>query len=63
MSNLKNTRSTERLKDLYKKEIALRRKSSSEKANDYILKFSSVAKEEMKKFKIPASITLAQGML
>ena len=63
VSNLKNTRSTERLKDLSKKEIALRRKSSSEKANDYILKFSSVAKEEMKKFKIPASITLAQGML
>jgi flagellum-specific peptidoglycan hydrolase FlgJ len=63
VSNLKNTRSTQRLKNLSKKEIALRRKSSSEKANDYIVKFSTVAKEEMKKFKIPASITLAQGML
>ena len=63
VSNLKNTRSTEKLKSLSKKKIALKRKSSSDKAKDYILKFSPVAKEEMKKFKIPASITLAQGML
>ena len=63
VSNLKNSRSTEKLKSLSKKKIALKRKSSSDKAKDYILKFSPVAKEEMKKFKIPASITLAQGML
>ena len=63
VSNLKNTRSTEKLKSLSKKKIALKRKSSSDKAKDYILKFSPIAKEEMKKFKIPASITLAQGML
>ena len=38
-------------------------KSTSDKAKEYILKFSPIAKEEMKRFKIPASITLAQGML
>ena len=38
-------------------------KSKELRADDYIKKFSSTAQEEMKKFKIPASITLAQGML
>ena len=47
VSNLKNTRSTEKLKSLSKKKIALKRKSSSDKAKDYILKFSPIAKEEM----------------
>ena len=37
--------------------------SKAQRANNYIKKYSSTAKEEMKKFKIPASITLAQGML
>lgn len=63
VSNLKNNRSIEKLDKIPKKKIALKRKSSSDKAKDYISKFSPIAKEEMKKFKIPASITLAQGML
>ena len=37
--------------------------SKTQRANDYIKKYSSTAKEEMKKFKIPASIPLAQGLL
>ena len=32
-------------------------------ADDYILRFSPVAMEKMRDFKIPASITLAQGLL
>ena len=31
--------------------------------NEYIRKYSSLAVEQMKKYKIPASITLAQGLL
>ena len=42
---------------------SLKKKSNTQRAEDYIKKFSSTAQEEMKKFKIPASITLAQGML
>ena len=42
---------------------SLKMNSKAQRAEDYIKKFSSTAQEEMKKFKIPASITLAQGML
>lgn len=35
----------------------------SKKYNDYIEKYSSVATHHMKEYKIPASITLAQGLL
>jgi len=31
--------------------------------NNYIKQYSGIAVEEMKKYKIPASITLAQGLL
>ena len=36
---------------------------SQNKTLDYIDKYNSLAIEEMKKYKIPASITLAQGLL
>lgn len=36
---------------------------SKTSADDYILRFSPVAMEKMRDFKIPASITLAQGLL
>jgi len=63
VSALKNTRSTEKLKKLSAQEINLKRKSNTDRAKDYILKFAPVAQEEMKRYKIPASITLAQGIL
>lgn len=37
--------------------------SAQTKTEDYILKYSSIAVEEMNKYNIPASITLAQGIL
>jgi len=37
--------------------------SNEQKINKYLSKFASIAIEEMKKYKIPASITLAQGLL
>lgn len=35
----------------------------SEKVNQYLLRFGPIAQSEMKAYKIPASITLAQGLL
>ena len=63
LSTQKKHNSTESSKNFSGKKESLKRKSNSNRAKDYILKFSPVAKEEMNKFKIPASITLAQGML
>ncbi len=37
--------------------------TTAEKVNQYLLQFGPVAQAEMKTFKIPASITLAQGLL
>ena len=37
--------------------------SNKEKIQLYITQYSSIAKDEMKAHKIPASITLAQGIL
>jgi flagellum-specific peptidoglycan hydrolase FlgJ len=39
------------------------RKAKREKQLDYVKRFSKVAQGEMKKYKIPASITLAQGLI
>lgn len=38
-------------------------KSKRQKQQDYINKYASIAKREMEKYGIPASITLAQGLL
>ena len=37
--------------------------SNDQKIDKYLSKFAPIAIEEMKKYKIPASITLAQGLL
>ena len=62
VSALGKTRSAKRF-DKISSGNSLKKKSKVQRAEDYIKKFSNVAQEEMKKFKIPASITLAQGML
>ncbi len=48
-SALKNNRSTEKLEKLSIQEINLKRKSNTDRAKDYILKFAPVAQEEMKR--------------
>lgn len=39
------------------------RKTFANSTEEYIANYSAIAKEEMRKYKIPASITLAQGIL
>ena len=63
VSKINKTQPVQKTKTTFKKNINLKNKSALDRANDYILKFSYVAQEEMRKFKIPASITLAQGIL
>ncbi len=46
-----------------KKKKRSRRKSYNESAREYIETYKEYAMEEMRKFRIPASITLAQGIL
>ena len=62
VSALGKTRSTKTINKISSGN-GIKKISKTQRANDYIKKYSSTAKEEMKKFKIPASITLAQGML
>ena len=62
VSALGKTRSAKRVNKISSGN-SLKKKSKVQRAEEYIKKFSNVAQEEMKKFKIPASITLAQGML
>ena len=45
------------------KEIVNNKKSTFLKVNDYLNKYSALAILEMKRYRIPASITLAQGLL
>ncbi len=40
-----------------------KKRTTDEKVRDYVQEYSAMAQMEMKKFKIPASITLAQGIL
>ena len=63
VSKINKTQPVQKTKTTFKKNINLNNKSGLDRANDYILKFFYVAQEEMRKFKIPASITLAQGIL
>ncbi len=46
-----------------KRKSGSRKKSYNESAREYIETYKEYAMEEMRKFKIPASITLAQGIL
>tara|TARA_B100000686_G_scaffold355183_1_gene470768 strand:- start:5700 stop:6461 length:762 start_codon:yes stop_codon:yes gene_type:complete len=62
-SALKTTYKNQKTTTFSKKNINSSLTSKSNRAIEYIKKYSSIAKEEMKKFKIPASITLAQGIL
>ena len=46
-----------------KVKIVKKRGSITQRVNEYISKFSEVAQSEMNKYEIPASLTLAQGIL
>ena len=62
ISNDKNYESDSKTNKLENKKSDLKRNKISD-INEYIKRFSEVAQEEMKRYKIPASITLAQGIL
>tara|TARA_B100001778_G_C18591672_1_gene632571 strand:+ start:371 stop:1171 length:801 start_codon:yes stop_codon:yes gene_type:complete len=62
ISTDKNYESDSKTNKLENKKSDLKRNKISD-INEYIKRFSEVAQEEMKRYKIPASITLAQGIL
>ena len=63
--NLKSSKKEKKIEVVSKKDNSGKTSilSKDQKIDKYLSKFAPVAIEEMKKYKIPASITLAQGLL